>query len=409
MSAILNMAVFALLWGIVLVRLPTVLRDPRQRALWATCFTLALCKTTALPSINARLAELADGAQLMPHFFGVACVFFLLRFMSLVTDVYTTRARAATYQIVAVCVVVPVLIGLSVLSPNGIQAHNPNFTVAPLPVVAYWTVLEAYLGGILAAATVLFWRMSRAAPAGALRTGLRCIAAGLLLNVLYALHRVVVVAMHAWGAAVPTDVVSPAFDRLRAAGAILALAGALVPATERIRSVARTYRSLRALHALWRAMRQAFPAIILFTPRRALLERFGVHDVHLRLYRRVIEIRDGMLALRSYLPTDSSAEANTYLDSVGSVCPDRDALVEACRIELALHCLRSDQRWHGSDNRWADVGADLADEVRWMRKVSGCLLRDEPVGFVAWWTERRRDDGKPVAGEGLSVETRVRS
>jgi hypothetical protein len=202
---------------------------------------------------------------------------------------------------------------------------------------------------------------------------------------------------------VPPAVLRPVFDGLRAAGVILALAGAVVPATGWIRSVAGAYRSLRAVRPLWQAMRQAFPDVILFPPRRALLERFGVDDVHLRLYRRVIEIRDGMLVLRDHLPADAGTEVAAYLDTRAPGHPDRAALAEACCIELALHRLRSGRRSQGSDGRWARVGAELADEVHWMRKVSGCLHRDEPAGFVAWWTRRHPEDAQSTVDMG-SVE-----
>jgi hypothetical protein len=150
-------------------------------------------------------------------------------------------------------------------------------------------------------------------------------------------------------------------------------------------------------------MRRAFPDIILFPARRAVLELFGVDDVHLRLYRRVIEIRDGMLVLRDHLPADAGTEAAAYLDTRASGHPDRAALAEACCIELALHRLRAGRRSRGSDGRWARVGAELADEVRWMRKVSGCLRRDEPAGFVAWWTRRHPEDAESTVDMG-SVE-----
>ena len=47
MNTALTVAVFGLLGGVLLVRLPTVLRDAKQRALWATCFTLAVCNSSA--------------------------------------------------------------------------------------------------------------------------------------------------------------------------------------------------------------------------------------------------------------------------------------------------------------------------------------------------------------------------
>jgi hypothetical protein len=376
---------FALLWGVVLVRLPTVLRDAKQRAMWATCVTLALCKLAALPAVTTWLQRVTMRAEILPHLLGVACAFFLLRFISLITDRYATRPRAAAYQLIFTCVVVAALVVLDALSPGGVRASGTLLLTAAVPpvTVAYWVVLNTYLGAILGAATVLFWRTSRTAPRErrALRLGLGAVAAGLLLVIVFAVQRIGFVVAHAFDAPVPAVAMGPLWDRLRTAGVILAVGGGLVPAIAWVRQTARAYRSLRALRPLWQAMRDAFPDVILFPPRRALFERFGVDDVHLRLYRRVIEIRDGLLALREYLPPDAAARAAAYLGPGG---PDPAALAEACGIAVALHLRRSGRVAPGG--RWAEVGGDLADEVSWMRRVSGCLRRAEPAGFVAWWT-----------------------
>jgi hypothetical protein len=392
MNGTLTATVFVVLWGLVLVRLPTLLRDAKQRALWATCFTLALCKVTALDSVNTRLLVPANRVQLVPNLLAVACVFFLLRFISLITDYYASRPRAARNQLVVSCAVAVLLVALATLSPTGIHVSSaaPLTADGPLPVV-YWVVLNTYLGGIVGAAMALFWRMSRDAPPGTLRTGLRCLGAGLLVIVLYAVQRVVVVMAHAFGVTLPVATIAPVADGLRAVGLLLVLVGASIPATGWVHSVAQAYRSLRALGPLWQTMRRAFPDVILFSRRRAVVERFGVDDVHLRLYRRVIEIRDGMLVLRDHLPPGAGAGARAFLDTRGTDHPHPAALAEACCIELALHQLRSGHRPLASGSQWANVGADLADEVRWMRLVSSSLQRDEPSEFVCWWMRRHAD------------------
>jgi hypothetical protein len=248
-------------------------------------------------------------------------------------------------------------------------------------------VLDIYLGGILIAATALFWSTSRAASRGVLRVGLATMAIGLLFNALYALQRIAFVLAQALGMSAPAAATDPIFGGLRALGVILVLAGALVPATGWLRSVSRARTSLRALRPLWSLMQRAFPEIILFSPRRALVERFGVDHVHLRLYRRVIEIRDGLLALRLYLPADFAPQVSSYLGPAAS-----DALAEACGIELALSQHSAGQPAPDGGGRWALVGAELGDEVDWLRQVSGCPGRPEPGAFVDWWTRNHRDD-----------------
>jgi hypothetical protein len=57
------------------------------------------------------------------------------------------------------------------------------------------------------------------------------------------------------------------------------------------------YGSLLRLYPLWRRLCEAAPVIAMVPPRGRLSDLLDPSDVHFRLYRRVVEIRDGMLLL----------------------------------------------------------------------------------------------------------------
>jgi hypothetical protein len=248
-------------------------------------------------------------------------------------------------------------------------------------VAAYWVVLNGYLGTILAIATTLFWRIGRSAPAGPLRNGLRAIATGTFLVALYAVLKTTMIVAHTLGVPVPVATIEPVVGALRTVGTIIAVVGAAVPASGKLRSVVHAYRALCALRPLWQVMRRTFPDAILFPRRRALLELAGVDEVQLRLYRRVIEIRDGMLALRDHLPAGTLAEAREFVG-------DSPALIEACGIARALHRHRSGAEPAEHGDRWATIGGGVADEVAWLSAVSAAFRRQEPAAFA-----RRRPEG----------------
>ena len=375
MNGTLTGAVLLLLWGMVLVRLPTLGRDARQRTLWALLCTLAVAKTVATPGVNRRLDELIPEAQILPHLLGVATAYFLLRFISLITDYHEAHPRAGRYQLLLAAAVLAVLIVLLTATPGGISTELMS-TVATAPTAtAYWVVLNGYLGTILAIATALFWRIGRSAPAGPLRNGLRAIATGTFLVGLYAVLKTSVIVLHSAGVTVPVQAIEPAANALRTLGTIIALVGATVPASGKLRSVVRAYRALWALRPLWQVMRRTFPDVILFPRRRALLELSGVDEVQLRLYRRVIEIRDGMLTLRDHLPAGTLAEAREYVG-------DSPALIEACGIARALHRHRSGAAAIEHGDRWAAIGGGVADEVAWLSAVSAAFRRPEPAAFA---------------------------
>jgi hypothetical protein len=384
-NGVLTGTVLLLLWSMVLIRLPTLWRDAQQRAVWATFCSLALAKTVATPGVNRPLGELVPEAQILPHLLAVAAAYFLLRFISLITDYDETHPLAARYQLLLATSVMTALVVLLEVTPGGIKTGGAELmsTAAAAPTAtAYWMVLNGYLGTVLAIATVLFWRIGRTAPARLLRNSLRAIATGTFLVAVYAVLKAgAIVAHSSLGVTMPIRAVEPAANALRTVGIIIALVGAAVPASGKLRSVVYAYRSLWALRPLWQVMRKNFPDVILFPRRRALLELAGVDEVQLRLYRRVIEIRDGMLKLRDHLPAGTLADARR---SVG----DNPALIEACGIALALERHRSGAPTTEHGDRWANIGGEIADEVAWLSAVSGAFRRSEPAAFAA-----RRPEG----------------
>ncbi|GIM95391.1 MAB_1171c family putative transporter [Paractinoplanes toevensis] len=330
---ILSVALLVLLWGVVVARLPTLWRDARQRAFWATVFTLALIKTIVLLRPDVPL--------LVPNLLGVLTAYFLLCFLSLLSGRGLRR-----WHLALTVAVLAVLVALA----GDIELEGD----LPPRTVAYWVVLEGFLGTVLIITAVLFRSVARQAPPGLPRLGLRAISTGAAMIALYAAIKTALIV-----GAPGTD-----FDRfegwalyLQGGGTLIAVAGACVPAARRSRAIIGAYWSLLVLRPLWKAMRDAFPEVILFTPRRAVFELAGVDDVHLRLYRRVIEIRDGMLALRPYLPEPPPAAADP-------------AQSEAAAISQALRRRAEGAPPNDHEKAFAEVGPEMADEVAWLSRVS---------------------------------------
>ena len=343
---ILAVALLVLLWGATVVRLPTLWRDQRQRALWASVCAIALAKTVSFPPIAERV-----GVPILPHLLGVTSAFFLLRFIALVTG---TGVRARQFALLVT--VLLTLVGFDLVA-GGIDteadllAHEQGWAV-----VAYWVVLEAYLGTVLVTTSGLFWRISGQAPAGLPRVGLRVTAGGTALVACYAALKGSLILANNLGAPIAFARVEPIGMSVQTSGLILTIAGLLVPATRRARAAYAASRSLLVLRPLWKAMRDAFPEVILFTPRRAVVELAGVDDVHLRLYRRVIEIRDGLLALRPYV----SPHGSTPLE-------------EAAAVAQALRRRAAGEPRLETPGSWTRVGPSMADEVAWLSRVSRSL------------------------------------
>ncbi|MFC4960606.1 MAB_1171c family putative transporter [Streptomyces mauvecolor] len=164
--------------------------------------------------------------------------------------------------------------------------------------VAYDTIITLYPAWHAAALCRAALHRSRRAD-GALRIGLRLLCAGAAAGLVWT----------AWGfddirLALFTgrqtdgeDAVSAVLGLLCAA---LLIAGGSTAAWSALRHWWWSYRTYRALAPLWSALHRRFPEIALLGPRRGLAE-IAPRALRFALYRRVIEIHDGMLLVRPHL------------------------------------------------------------------------------------------------------------
>ncbi|HEY7596840.1 MAG TPA: MAB_1171c family putative transporter [Actinophytocola sp.] len=174
-------------------------------------------------------------------------------------------------------------------------------------------------------------RYARAAAAPALRIGMRLVVAGAALALLYLVNKVVLTAAARFGFAYPAGDTFVISKVLPAAAHVLVLVGATLPA---IVGWARRYGHYQRLGPLWRALYQAEPAIALDPP--AGPDVLRVRGLRLRLYRRVIEIRDGLLALHPYREHDVAAAARRHATRAGMRGRRLEATVEAAAVAAAL-------------------------------------------------------------------------
>ena len=399
------------LWIAVLTQFPSQRHVPIRRAVWCTMVLLAAIGTLDLRAIGARLdaaSGLPNAADVAQHVLAIVAAT-LARYCA-VQIVGTPRPRtrwSVPLQTALPAAAVAALLVLFALSParthpidTALYTDFPMQYAAHPEVVAYWMIFAVYLGTTFGLIARMGWRYGRRAGRSPLGSGLLLLSAGMVAGLCYLAYATAVVAARAAG--VQGSFISTApgvIQGLFGALIVLVAAGSALPAAQHwalVRQATR-YRSLRQLYPLWAGLYQAVPGIAL-DPVPVWADRLDPRDLQMRLYRRVIEIRDGYLAL-------TPVPVPGIEDLVGAAAgrpelsaADRATLAAAVQLELAR---RAELRGNSSRlvtgdglppaNREFLAGHDLDSEVRLLRRVAANW---STISLAAERIER----GQPVSG-----------
>ncbi|AXB42863.1 MAB_1171c family putative transporter [Amycolatopsis albispora] len=310
--------------------------DPARRRVHWVLFGLACSLTAQLPPVYAALGD-GHLARLLSHAGMVLAAWAGQEFMAGLTG----HARGARWQAWWAAGAFALMCRLFALMPD-LRPQSPW-------VMEYCLVYAAAQLPALLTVIGFGLRYAREAGDAVLRVSLRLVVTGTALCLLYLLNKSILAvaprldASFAFGRTVLPSKVLPTTAYL------LVLLGAALPAAA---GWLRRHRQFRRLGPLWRALYRADPAIALDPP--GVPDVLVVRDLRLRLYRRVIEIRDGLLALRPYRSPGSATGT---------------AAAEAAAIAAAL---RARDGGVPPADRPVDVagGADLAGDTEFLAEVS---------------------------------------
>lgn len=130
------------------------------------------------------------------------------------------------------------------------------------------------------------------------------------------------------------------------------------------------WRTYRRLHPLWKAVTDRHPQVVLGEPAWRPLANLPIRHVKFRLFRRYVEIRDALRALRPYEDAADDASARSTVARLGLTGESAAVLAEALRIHTALrHC---DSGTYAPNEPISQPvgGDDLPSELTWLIKVS---------------------------------------
>ncbi|WP_394614782.1 MAB_1171c family putative transporter [Lentzea sp. JNUCC 0626] len=383
----LHITVSALFLALVIYRFVVLMRQPRNPARWGLWGTLAgfvFGLIVGVDIVFKALERLVPGSPWwLQHVLlcagGLAVQIFFIYSIDDRANAYR-RARWWTGVYVVFQVAITALYVPAYLTGDLAALLRHDFMNAPLMVFAN-LVFVGYVGLVEVTVTRLSWTWSKVADRVWLRRGLRLIAIGSAISVLYAVHKVAYVAAVYLGHQPPWSEFQASFVPALA-GVVLITIGSLVPRWgaryETMRQWRRHYRSYQRLAPLWTALVNAFPEVQLEEPYQPRRDGYRLDDLRYFVYRRVIEIWDARRALRPYTSRAHRDSAIATARAAGLTDTQITAAAEAASVAEGLRVRSSGQDRRDDDHApKMPGGSDLAAEVAWLEQVADAFARAE--------------------------------
>ena len=158
--------------------------------------------------------------------------------------------------------------------------------------------------------------------------------------------------------------------------ACLILAGLPVPPLSDARQAAADLASLRALRGLRLELAAAWPGAVARPWKRGIAG--PVRDPRIRLIRRIAEIRDAALILRSYVPVGTVMRGRRLLAASGLTGKTLDAAAEACWLQLAARAALAGRPASRSVHVFPGAST-LHEEAGWLRQGAEGVINPEEL------------------------------
>jgi len=400
----------AILWIGALYKLPSFYREPRnpgRRNLWLTFFFIATSVTVLLPPVYVgidRLTGIANVSRLLSNSVTLLACWALQAFLSYVSraDQRTGAEVRRNGWLLVVCVVA--MTGLFLTAPVPREALNFVQRYGDAPhILEYRLVYLIYLGLSQVTLIRLAWHYAQVADHPSLRLGMRIWAVSGPIALAYVANDGVYLIFRRLGLTYP--IANPAaLDQVLVALALgVGAVGTTMPSwgphvgIPRLHRWVQDYRSVRRLYSLWADLCRSNPEIALVPPPRPLIDRLTFGDVEFRLHRRVVEIRDGMLALRPYADPKVQELAHRLSCDQGLDDQQTAAVVDAATLAAAQWSKAKGQAGREKALPSTSGGQNLEEEVRVLERMADCYTHSPIVRQI-----RAAVVGKP-AEPGASV------
>ncbi|MFJ9454389.1 MAB_1171c family putative transporter [Kitasatospora sp. NPDC101447] len=352
--------------------------DRRDRVLWAMWAMFAVSFVIGVPAVR-RVIDEAVGVRsvtnLLVHILALCAVTAFFEFVREATEA-PGRLSPLRWAFLAGSTLGLTGLFAAMPRPDG-EADLLTANVGQPLTDAYWAVFLGYISIGCVIGTRLCWQYGRHAMPGSSRTFMTLVGLAKLAGLLYVVQRSVYLLLGTLGWRNLDPALAVATTQvLLAACVLLMITGMTWPSLSELIRRRRAWRQVRAIRPLWNMVKAATPETVLPLPRKLRSEP------DLVLYRYVIEIHDGVLALDRHLSPSDRDEAERMLSATMPSGTDLDAAVEAVLLSVALQANLVGAAPRGTGSALTLGSKELTDEIDWCRKVAA-KVRSERVTCAA--------------------------
>jgi len=371
----------------VLLKLASMVRRRRSTASTAALLAFLLFFAVSsffwIPAVDVAIPAAARLGRTVSLVAATSCA---LVAMVLIGSSGDQSSRVVARHATGASAVVLVILTLFVILPPGIPGQNNALEYVA---ISYFGISSVWLAHRVRTCSTHVRHLP------GVTCGLRVLFGGLLIAVTYSMTMVIPAVLELTGIVANTcssfEVVSVLCGTQAALGMLtitLITAGLAIPVVvskfARFRALLGAYRSYRQLRPLWAALRSAFPNVVLHSS-DILSAGPRLWQVDVLLYRRWVEVSDGLLLLHPSRPDtpehqscDPIAEANMIATALAALPADKAAAPKP-HPPKTVSSASEFQRSHDYDSeiRWLVQVAAAFDET--VRGKSSPRLRRTPT------------------------------
>ncbi|MEU8179680.1 MAB_1171c family putative transporter [Micromonospora sp. NPDC049044] len=257
---------------------------------------------------------------------------------------------------------------------------------AKSPYTAWYGIL--YQSAIVLAVTralLTIWKLALTRSGSRGNWSIVVTAVGGTVLLLYVLNRIAFILSHAAHIEILSGPGYVFFSKsLFGIGLTLLAIGSAVPVSRPARRYIRDSVRLHRLYRLWHTLQRAVPDVVLGAPPSRIADVTNVLQVRLRLYRRVIEIRDAQSELATFVGESTVAAAQDFVRRLGLTGESAEAAVEACWTAAGLRFKSEHSVESGGTFAFAGSAAvpDLDSDVESLLRVRSFYFSSAIHTFV---------------------------